>query len=57
LESSEELKSLHEKKVVEYTTEIDGDNIMFPKPRSKNQYCGVCKDNYEDYYTVKVSTI
>lgn len=52
LESDEELKNLHEKKLTEYTTEIDADRILFPKPRSKNKYCGVCKDIYEDYYIV-----
>jgi len=25
-----------------------------PMPIRKNKYCGVCKDDYEDYLTVRV---
>ena len=24
-----------------------------PKPRSKHNYCSVCRENYEDYLAVK----
>lgn len=53
LESDEDLIQLHEKKLIEYTTEIDSDKIMVPKPRSKHMYCGVCKESYKDYYVVR----
>lgn len=48
------MRILHEKKIAEYTTEIEYDKILVAKPRSRNRYCGVCKDNYEDYYTVRM---
>ena len=54
LGSDEDLIQLHEKKVHEYTSEIDEDKILVPKPRSKHMYCGVCREGYEDYYVVSI---
>jgi hypothetical protein len=52
LETDVDLIQQHEKKLTEYTTEIESDKILVPKPRSKHMYCGVCKESYEDYYAV-----
>jgi hypothetical protein len=40
-------KEDHEKKILEYT--VKKKDLLIPKPNKRHRYCGVCKNNYEEY--------
>jgi hypothetical protein len=58
----ERYKREHETKIVEDGEEKTSMVLVRlsqfePMPIRKNKYCGVCKDDYDDYLTVRVRSI